>query len=119
MGGAGLLTIGLNVQAQDIIGLSNHFDVLEREWYTIKTIHFVSPTPRRSFLAQSIVSGKSNSIFHQYRHVAHLSLLSKSLARSNIFPIIFFFFLFYSSPVGRIWRGLPNLKLTSNVCISM
>ena len=41
MGGAGLLTIGLNVQAQDLIGLSNHLDVLERERYTINTMHFV------------------------------------------------------------------------------
>ena len=35
MGGAGLLTIGLNVQAQDLIELSNHLDVLERKRYTI------------------------------------------------------------------------------------
>ena len=41
MGWAGLLTIGLHVQAQDLIGLSNHFDVLERERYTINTMHFV------------------------------------------------------------------------------
>ena len=38
-----MLTLGLNVQAQDVIGLSNHFDVqLKRDRYTIKTMHFVA-----------------------------------------------------------------------------
>ena len=42
MGGAGMLTLGLNVQAQDVIGLSNHFDVqLKRDRYMINTMHLV------------------------------------------------------------------------------
>ena len=31
MGGAGMLTLGLNFQAQGIIGLSSHFDVQFKE----------------------------------------------------------------------------------------